>query len=81
MTRLEDWFTRATRGERERVALRCGTSVEYLRQLATGDRSPSVEMAARLAKALKREGLDIDRGQLHAVCATCPFYKHARKET
>lgn len=61
---MKNYLKNHTKAEREALAARCGTSVEYFWQIAGGHRKPSHGLAIRLEEAsggaVTREGLRPD---------------------
>lgn len=72
MKHLKTWLT-ANRGLRERIAMRAGTSVAYLMQVANGARSASAALAADLEKAGGPP-----REHTCEACSKCPYAKGAK---
>lgn len=69
MKHLMRWLE-ANKNQRERIALKAGTSVGYLIQVATGARNASAALAAELEKA--------GGPPREHTCETCSKCPHAR---
>lgn len=85
LTVLKTWLRAATAAEREQMAQRAGTSVQYLHHLAAGEetnykREPKPALAAAIeretiamAKASKGRLPTVYRTDLVSACRACSF--------
>lgn len=80
MKALRKWMLLATKLEQEELAVRAGTSREYLYQIANGIRSASAAIAGNIEKAARelRKGSKgrlpkLTRADLSATCGACPY--------
>jgi len=79
---LNAWLEVATATERDAMSQAAEVSIGYLYQLASGRRSASAEVAARISTASKvmhltsgRRLPEICRTTLCHACSQCPFAK------
>lgn len=73
--KLKDWLHTAAPIEIDFVAKEAETSEAYLRQIASGHRIASADMAGRIAGAVNQLFIGVlDRGDLSPTCASCSFY-------
>ncbi|MCK5606059.1 helix-turn-helix transcriptional regulator [Candidatus Pacearchaeota archaeon] len=84
--KLKEWMKLATRTEQEQLAELVGTSVGYLRQIASGRRNGSACFALAVrtySKAMsyssKGRLKEIEQGDVCDACAKCPFYLNSKK--
>ena len=77
---IRDWMAEATSSEQEELAKLAGTSRGYLYALAAGNRTASVDLAARLEGAavpIRRKSKGrlpkLSRVAFSTTCGSCPF--------
>ena len=73
---LRKWLQSTDPAQQKRLTRRARTSVGHLKQLATGNRAASADLAGRIETA--SEGA-IPRTSLCAACGKCPYAKAATK--
>lgn len=81
MNKFKQWMDTSTTHDKIKLANHAGTSAGHLYQLASGDRSPSADLAGALEKAFDKfyPSLGITRGDLNLACARCPYFKQCMK--
>lgn len=83
MKKLKQWLAQATAAEKEWLAKKTKTSLAYLRQIASGHRIASADIAGRIEDATEFKATSsatcnlpvIRRGELAPACRNCPYYK------
>lgn len=86
MNILKKWMDAATEDERETLALRAKTSVNYLYQIAGNHRDAAaglagrIEIAAAEIRGRKKRLPRITRADLATACASCPYARKCIKK-
>lgn len=71
-SKFKKWVADLPINRKRSIADEAGTSVALLRQLASGHRGASSELAGRIESACDGEVL---RGDINATCRNCQYYK------
>lgn len=82
MNAMKKWMKAATTTEQKALAGVSGASRNYLYQIASGHRTPTASVAARieiaaapLIRASKGRLPELTRADLADACANCPYAK------
>lgn len=80
MKKLKLWLASANAADKAWLARKAKTSLAYLRQIASGHRIASADIAGRIEDATTAKAQTcslpvIRRGELAPACRECPYYK------
>ena len=73
---FRNWVATLSAERKAAVALKAGTSVAMLYQLASGHRAASNTLAAKIESASVGA---VTRGDMNETCAQCPYFKKCGK--